>query len=117
MAESGDWLGCFSEHTAKFLSFDTMNRGLAHLKAAEQAVANDPDLRFRVQVVQLPILYTFMVRWNDFRKAAEVAKADWPMPDTIQQTYDDFVKIARQKNITRLNEWNEGYGALDKAIK
>jgi hypothetical protein len=114
---SEDWLGCFSVHTAKFLSFETMNAGFVHLKAAEQAVANDPDLRFRVQVAQLPTQYTFMMRWQDFRKAAEVAKADWPMPDTIQKTYDDFVKIARQNNITRLNEWNEGYGALDKAIQ
>ncbi len=114
---SGDWLGCFSVHTAKFLSFDTMNRGLAHLKGAEQAVSHDPDLGFRVQVAQLPTLYTFMMRWNDFRKAAQAANADWPMSDSIKQTYNDFVKIARQKNITRLNEWNEGYGALDKAVK
>ena len=114
---SEDWLGCFSTHTAKFLSFDTMSRGFAHLKAAEQAVAHDPDLRFRVQVAQLPVMYTFMMRWSDFRKAAQAVDAHWPMPETIQQTYDHFVKIARQKNITRLNEWNEGYGAMEKAIK
>jgi len=114
---SEDWLGCFSAHTVTFLSYDTLNRGVAHLKAAEQAVADQPDLRFRVQVAQLPVMYTFMMRWSDFREAARVAKADWPMPDSVQQTYDRFVKIAREKNITRLNEWNEGYGALEEAIK
>ena len=58
-----------------------------------------------------------MMKWRDFRKAAQAAEADWPLSDSIKQTYDDFIRIARQKNITRLNEWNEGYGALEEAVK
>jgi len=27
------------------------------------------------------------------------------------------MKIARKKNITRLNEWNEGFGALEEALE
>ncbi|MHC4170584.1 MAG: DUF4838 domain-containing protein, partial [Planctomycetota bacterium] len=35
---SEDWLGCFSKDTAKFLSFETLSKGWAHLEAAEAAV-------------------------------------------------------------------------------
>lgn len=29
---AGDWLGCFQETNAKFLSFDTLSRGWQHLR-------------------------------------------------------------------------------------
>jgi hypothetical protein len=115
--QSGDWLGCFENHTAKFLSFDTLARGWQHLKAAETAVQDNPELRFRVQVAQLPVMYTFMMRWEEMRKIAAGTSADWPMPESIQDTYDQFLTIARKKNVTRLNEWQEGFGTLLKAIE
>ncbi len=115
--QSGDWLGCFENHTARFLSFDTLARGWQHLKAAEAAVQDGADLRFRVQVAQLPVMYTFMMRWDEMRKVAAGKSADWPMPESIQDTYDQFLTVARKKNITRLNEWQEGFGALLKAIE
>jgi len=114
---SGDWLGCFSEHKAKFLSFETLSKAWAHLKAAEAAVQNDPNLLFRVQVAQLPVMYTFMIRWTEMREKATASGTDWPMPDSIQDAFDRFVQIAKKKNITRLNEWQEGYVALEEALK
>ena len=114
---SEDWLGCFEKNTAKYLSFDTLSKGWTHLKAAETAVQDNPELRFRVQVAQLPVMYTFMTRWDEMRKKAEEIGADWPMQDTIQGTFDEFMKIARKKNVTRLNEWNEGFGALEQALE
>jgi len=114
---SGDWLGCFSKDTAKFLSFDTLNRGWEHLEAAEAAVRDDPELRFRVQVVQLPIMYTFMMHWNEMRKKAKAAGADWPMPESIEAANEHFMEVAGKKKMTRLDEWNEGFGALEKALE
>lgn len=115
--KSGDWLGCFEKFTAKYLSFDTLSRGWEHLLKAEAAVQDDPDLHFRVQVAQLPIMYTFMMRWDEMRDVAQEAGADWPMPDSIQETYERFMVVAKKKNITRLNEWQEGFGVLDNALK
>lgn len=114
---SGDWLGCFEKHTAKFLSFETLSEGWAHLESAEAAVQNNSELRFRVQVAQLPVMYTFMMRWDEMRETAEVSGANWPIAESIQETFEDFMKIAKKKNITRLNERNEGFGTLEKAIK
>jgi len=114
---SEDWLGCFEKQTAKFLSFETLSKGWVHLKAAEAAVQDNPELRFRVQVAQLPVMYTFMMRWDEMREKAEVSGADWPMPEAIQDTFEQFMKIAKKKNVTRLNEWNPGFGALEKALE
>jgi hypothetical protein len=114
---SGDHLGCFSQHTAKFLSFETLSKGWEQLKAAEAAVMDNPDLRFRVQVAQLPIMYTFMMRWNDMRQACKATGADWLMPESIRATYENFMEVAKKKNVTRLNEWQEGFDALEKALE
>ena len=114
---SGDHLGCFSQHTAKFLSFETLSKGWEHLKAAEAAAKNDPDFLFRVRVAQLPVMYAFMMRWDPMRQACEAAGADWPMPDSIQEAFDNFMTVARKKKITRLSEWKEGFGALEQAVE
>jgi hypothetical protein len=114
---SEDWLGCFEKNTAKFLSFDTLNKGWGHLMAAEKAVQDNPDLRFRVQVAQLPVMYTFMTCWDEMRQKAEEVGADWPMSETIQGAFEEFMKIARKKNVTRLNEWNVGFGALEESLE
>jgi len=62
-------------------------------------------------------MYGFMMCWNPTRQQAKSAGVQWPLPDSIGQVYSNFVDIARKKNITRLNEWNEGFGALEEAVK
>jgi len=114
---TGDKLGCFSPHMAKFLSFETLNKGWKRLKVAEAAVEDNPVLRFRVQVTQLPIMYAFMMRWNEMHNRCKAIDADWPMPESIETTFEQFKEVAAKKNITRLNEWQVGYGALEKALE
>ena len=114
---SGEWLGCFSEHTAKFLSLETLSKGWGHLKAAEEAAKDNPELHFRVQVAQLPAMYVFMMRWDELRKKTQETSAVWPMNDTIKETYERFLEVAKRKNITQLNEWSQGFGVLDEALK
>ena len=113
---SGDWLGCNSPLNAKFLSFGVLNEGMVHLKAAEQAVEHDPELRFRVQVAQLPVIYVFILRWDEMLERAVDSGTDWPMPPLIKDAFDHFVIIAQKKNITRLNESEAGYGVLEKVV-
>jgi hypothetical protein len=115
--KSGDWLGCFEKLMARYLSWDTLSRGWEHLTRAEAAVQGHPDLLLRVQVAQLPVMVTFMMRWDEMRSAAREAGAPWPMPESIQDTYNRFMVVAQRKHITRLDEWNEGFDKLDKAIE
>jgi len=114
---SGDHLGCFSQHTAKFLSFETLSKGWEQLKAAEADVMDNSELRFRVQVAQLPIMYVFIMRWDEMRQTCQAAGADWPMADSIKATFEQFVEVAKKKDVTRLNEWQDGFGNLDKALE
>ena len=114
---SGDHLGCFSQHTAKFLSFETLSKGWERLKAAEAAVRDNSDLRFRVQVAQMPIMYVFIMRWDEMRRACENAGAEWPMDESIKATFEKFMETARKKDVTRLNEWRDGFEPLEKAVE
>ena len=117
VAASGDHLGCFSSHKARFLSFDTLHRGWQHLAAAEQAVKDSPDLRFRVQVAQLPTIYVFLLRWSEMRGKAKAAKVAWPMLEHPQAALEHFKKIAQAKGVTRLSEWRAGFGPLEAATR
>ncbi len=127
--QSGDYLGCFAEIAAsemkvsgatqnrsKFITLETLSEGLKHLKAAEEAVADDPERRFRVQCAQLPVMYAFMMCWKPMQAEAKSNGAQWPMPDSIDVAYEQFITIAKKKNITRVDEWNEGFGNLEKAL-
>ena len=114
---SGEWLGCFSQRTAKFLSLETLSKGWGHLKAAEEAVKDNPALHFRVQVAQLPVMYVFMMRWDELREKTRAAGADWLMPDSIKDAFEQFLKVSKKKNITRLNEWSQGFGVLEKSLE
>ena len=74
--QSGDWLGCCEKHTAKYLNFETLTKGRIYLLRAEGQVKDDPVLQFRVQVAELPVMYTFMMRWTGMREAAKAANAE-----------------------------------------
>lgn len=114
--QSGDWLGCFSNPDAKFLSFEVLSKGWLCLKEAETAAGDDEDLRFRVRVAQLPVMYAVMIKWEQMRKEAGAANVSWPWPESIGKFYADFKAVAAAKKVTRLNEWNEGYGVLEGAV-
>ena len=101
---SGDWLGPGSGYQAAFLSLDTLCRAWSHLAAAEAAVAAHPELRFRVRVAQLPVLYTFLMRWNELGGAARAAASPWPLPESPADVFDGFLDVARRKGITAMDD-------------
>jgi hypothetical protein len=101
---TGDPLGCFSGADARFLSIGTLANGFEHLKKAEHAAAGDTDLRQRVQVAQLPVLYTFIIQWDRLRKEAETASAAWPVPDSKEAVYQEFMRTAEPIGMTRVAE-------------
>jgi hypothetical protein len=51
------------------------------------------------------------------RNKCKATGADWPMHQSIEATYEQFQEIASKKNVTRLNEWQAGFGALEKALE
>jgi hypothetical protein len=47
----------------------------------------------------------------------KAAGAAWPMPASIQDTFARFLEVAKKDNITRLNESQQGFGVLEKAVE
>lgn len=101
---SGDPLGCFSPADAKFLSPKTLSAGLKLLEKAEAVAGDDADVRHRVQVAELPLLYALLVRWDTLRKDAEAEAIPWPVEDSIQAVYERFMTIARAEQVTMVAE-------------
>jgi hypothetical protein len=104
---TGDKLGCFSPADAKFLSFETLNEGWAFLEAAEMAAGDDADLRQRVKAAQMPLLYAFLVRWDDLKAQAAQAESNWPLANDKKIVYDQFMEIAKAVGVTKVSERND----------
>ena len=107
MEAKGKWLpvGCgqqLRESDAGFLTLDILRGSWSRLEAAELAVKDDPALRFRVQVAQLPVLYTFMMRWDPLRQKAKDAAIDWPLPESVDDVYSRFMRVAKKKDMRGL---------------
>lgn len=118
--ESGYYLGClpsYMEPRPGYLNFVTLNDGWTHLKAAQSAVSDNPELLNRVRVAQLPVMYAFMRQWKKFHTVADETSTPWPMCESIDDSYKEFMAVAKNNNVTRLNEWNAGFGLLDEAVK
>ena len=94
-----DWMGLSSPPDAGFLSFDTLCRGWRCLEAAERAAADDPALKRRVQVARLPLMYVFLIRWDELRREAAAANATWPMPSSASDLHGLMVQIAAERDM------------------
>ncbi len=100
---TGDKLGCFSPISAQFLNVPMLSKGLKLLEQAE-AAAETETLKHRVRVAQLPILYTFLMRWDVFKQRAEQEGLAWPVSDEIKPVFDRFMGIAKAANVSRVAE-------------
>ena len=89
-----------------YLSFETMCDCLEHLRAAEAAVANDADLAGRVEIAKLPVLYVFLMRWDEFQDRAKATNTKWPLNKKIKPVYDHFVSVMTKNDIKEISEKN-----------
>ena len=104
VAETDEWLHIGWGYGAKYLAWPFMRDAWQHLAAAESAVADDPELRFRVRVAQLPALFVFLMRWDEFRSQAESSGDDWPLADSPGDVLNQFTQIAERKGVTILDD-------------
>ena len=90
MREKGQHIHIFDEPTSAYLSADVMDAGERILDEAEQLAEND-EVRFRVQVARLPVWY---VKIATGRIAGDARK------DLAKR----FVVIARKAGVSHLSE-------------
>jgi hypothetical protein len=86
------------------------------LRSAETAVGSDEALAHRVRVAQLPLLYTFLVRWDALRQEARASATPWPVEDHPRAVYDRFMKTAKAENVTMVAE-GRGLDWLESVVK
>lgn len=100
-----------------FLTFEVMSRAWQCLAEAERAVKDKLEYAVRIEKAELPVMYAFLWRWPELRAGAEAQGAAWPVDRDITALADRFKTIARQHNVTRVNEWHEGFGLVDRAVE
>jgi len=98
------YLGCFSPVTSSFLNLDTIMRADKLFDEAEAAVADKPDVLFRVKVARMPIMYVKAMRWFDFQPEARRRGIKWPDIDEYNRLCQEFIDIGKKRGITRLSE-------------
>ena len=114
VAASGDVFdGWTMPIDANFLSFEVLNQSWIYLKAAAEAVKDDPEMRFRIEVAQLPVIHVFVLRWDELRETAAASDTPWPMPDSIKEALDHFREVVRKADITHLGEGSPVFETLD----
>ena len=116
IAKTDDWLGCYSKPDAKFLSLETLAKGNEYLNTARESVLNNPGYLQRVDVARLPVMYVFLVRWNELKARAN-EKLTWPITVSIDELLKQFEQIAKENKITRIAEPVEGLDKLRDAVK
>ena len=100
--KTGELLQQGTGNQAHYLSLDTLLDSWKHLAAAEAAVSYNPDVRERVQIAQLPVLYIIMMRWEELRRTAHAEGIRWPLPNSLEDAFHQFEQVALREDITAL---------------
>jgi hypothetical protein len=110
-ASRGFNLTCFTSSGVPFLKFEHLSKAEQLWRSAERAVENNPELLARVQLGHLPVLYAWLVRWEDLQKECRDAGETWPMPRSQSEFARDWLKRAEgqsDKPWTKVTMVNEG---------
>jgi hypothetical protein len=101
---SGDKLGCYSPPEAGFLSLKTLIKAWALLGKAEKKCGRIRQYARRVRLVQMPLIYVVLVRWDSLLKEARERKMAWPWQGGRDEWLDWFLRAARAENVSMISE-------------
>ncbi len=116
-AESvGDFVG-FYDRASKInvLSLPLLTKSLNLFKQAEEAVADQPEIHKRVLIAELPVVYSFLVRWDILKKQAADSNLPWPVDNDIKAVHQRFLMLASLAGVTRIGE-SYGLDSLQKEV-
>ena len=99
LEESGYSLPIGKSYDADHLTIQTLSEGWAHLAAAESVVQDDPEMLARVRVTQLPVMYVFLMRWDEMQQKATASGDAWPLPEDKREVLKNFVNTLKENGI------------------
>ncbi len=83
-----------SSMQAKFLSYDTMHDAELIWQFAEQQVANNPTLLWRVKQSHLGVQFIWLSRWKEYQKASKDKGDHWLVNRSRRAFAEEWLKIA-----------------------
>jgi len=116
MQQGGQPLGCYEGPTRKFMAIKPLTEGWAHLKAAEETVKDNAELLGRVNVAQMPMLYAFLIKWEDLRKQASKQGVDWPFANDPKVVLNELKTTAKKIGVTHISE-HDKFDKLEENLK
>lgn len=109
VASTGHNLTCYSGLSAPHLKFGPLSQGELLWQKAE-AAAYDPELRTRVRLGRLPLLYVWLSRWDALRKECAATGGVWPLPEdkaAVIALWSEIANGVEGKPWTRVTQLNE----------
>jgi hypothetical protein len=113
--KSGEPAYCLPSYASDFpfLSFPVLRQAFVLFQKAEEK-AESPEILQRVQRAGLPVQYAFILRWEHLKD--EAGDEAFPFDESREELAAQFEKKARDLGITRLNEWQNGFGLLQQIM-
>ena len=97
--------GCYTQPDARFLAFPTLAKAERLWQDAEKATPEGSAFQIRVRQAHLPVLYTFLSRWQPLRIAAMKAGQAWPLATSRKAVLAQFMQVAT-------TPWAPGWPAI-----
>ena len=101
---SGHFLTYASSPSAPFLTLESLTRAHEALRAAEAAVADQPEVLERVRVCRLPLQYVWIAQWDRLRTEAKARGLRWPVDEKRDEVLGSFRNVAKENGITFIRE-------------
>lgn len=90
----GYYLSCYSPPDAPFLDITTLTHAEQLWQQAEDVVAGNQDLLWRVKQAHLPVRYVFLQRWSQLRLAALKSGIAWPINTSRKAIAAEWLAVA-----------------------
>ncbi len=122
-AASGIFVGCYTAPDSPYLRFEVLGAAEQLWQQALEAVADDPDRRWRVRQGHLPVRYTFLANWDALREQCRHSGQAWPLPESCQAVADDWLAAVTEPGpsgwalMTHINEGGVTPQAFVAALK
>jgi len=113
---SGDWLRLLRARHRQVPLVRQRCREAGSASKRRGGRSGQSELRFRVQVASFHHVHRQRAMERNAR-GRQGSQRRLAHAQSAKDTYDQFLAIARKKNVTRLNEWQDGFDALDKAVE
>ncbi len=93
-ATKGFYMGCFVGTGVPYLKYKVLLNAEKLWEKAEQAVADDPALVWRVRQARLPVWYAWLVNWKPLRFDCLKSGGEWPVPASRKALADRWMAAA-----------------------